>query len=93
MIRNNIISKVKLLSLTNKKCLPLLPIVVSKRMTIPNDTNSKLIVGFDGSPQHSYFKQPEPQLPFAEDTEYWENLNDDIQLAATRDGSIPKYQS
>lgn len=73
--------------------------MVNNRLSAPivdvefSPSSKTPLVGADGSPQHAYFKQPEPQLPFAEDAEYWENLNEDIKLAAARDGSIPKYQS
>ena len=46
------------------------------------------LVGMDGSRQHSFHRQPQP-----DEAAFWEMMNDDIQLSAAKEGSIPKYRS
>ena len=76
----------KLLTATKRTSLP--KPVVQHALPKIVDLEVPTYVGVDGSQQKPYFRQPPP-----DEAAFWEMMNEDIQLSAVKEGSIPKYRS
>jgi hypothetical protein len=84
-INGNVINKTrKLLAASKRVSLPK-PVV---QQALRKVVDAPTLVGIDGSQQKPYFRQPPP-----DEAAFWAMMDEDIQLSAAKEGSIPKYRS